>query len=61
MPKFNLFAVTTLFYRPSHQRATAAEAHTRMTRSRAATRRLRAYGAHEPYSNLSPLDLTRRH
>ena len=31
------------------------------TRSRDATRRLRAYNAHEPYVDLGPLDLARRH
>ena len=31
------------------------------TRSRDATRRLRASGAHEPCVDLGPLNLTRRH
>ncbi len=60
MPKLILFAAT-LFSRPSRHRGTAAEAHSELTRSRVATRRLRASNPHEAHFDLGPLYLTRRH
>jgi hypothetical protein len=61
VPKLILAAIAWL-YRPSPLRAGDEHAamHAR-TRSRDATRHLRASGVHEPYFDLSPLDLTRRH
>jgi hypothetical protein len=57
MPKFILAAVVGLFPpRPSR----ADEMHAN-TRSWDATRRLRASKAHDPYVDISPLALTRRH
>ena len=57
MPNFILAAVVGLLPpRPSR----AEQMHLR-TRSRDATRRLRASNDHEPYVDFSPLDLTRRH
>ena len=58
MPNFILAAVVGLLPpRPSW-----AEQKTYLrTRSRDATRRLRASKVHEPYVDFSPLDLTRRH
>ncbi len=58
MPKLILFAAT-LFSRPSHQRA-AVNAHAQMTRSRVATRRLRAFDPHEAWVDRGSLDLGRR-
>ena len=60
MPKLILFAAT-LFSRPPRQRGTASEAHAQMTRSRASTRRQRAFDPHELCADRSPLSLTRRH
>ena len=59
MPKLILFAAT-LFSRPSHQRA-AVDARAQMTRSRVATRRLRAFDPHQAWVDRSPLYLGRRH
>jgi len=57
MPKFILAAVVRLFpLRPSQ----ADQMHLK-TRSRDATRRLRASKVHQPYIDVSPLDLTMRH
>ena len=53
MPKF-IFAAAARFLRPAPTRVTG-------TRGRDATRRLRVHRAHEPYVDLGPLDLTRRH
>jgi hypothetical protein len=61
MPKLILFAAA-LFPRPSSRsRDTAAEAHARMTRSRVASRRLRAFDPHQAWVDRSPLGLTGRH
>ena len=57
MPKI-IFAATVWLFEPRRQRTDDVSAR---TRSRGATRRLRASRAHEPYVDLSPLDLTRRH
>ena len=62
MPKLILAAIAW-FHRPGSS-STADAAHAAMhaaTRSRGATRRLPASGIHEPYVDLSPLDLRRRH
>ena len=57
MPKFTLAAVVGLIPpRPSG----ADQMHAR-TRTRDATRRLRASKVHQLYIDFSPLDLTRRH
>ncbi len=67
MPKLIMATATLLLGRSSSARAAAgghAAAQSAMhdrTRGRDATRRLRASGAHEPYFDLGPLDLTRRH
>ena len=57
MPKI-IFAATVWLFEPRRQRTDDLSA---LTRSRDATRRLRASRAHEPYVDLSPLDLMRRH
>ena len=57
MPKMILATAAWLF-KPAPPRAGV---HLAGTRSRDATRRLRASGAHEPYVDLSPLSLARRH
>ena len=57
VPKF-IFAATVWLFEPRRQRSDDVSAR---TRSRDATRRLRTSRAHEPYVDLSPLDLTRRH
>ena len=57
MPEFILAAVVGLFP-PGSSRVD--QMHLR-TRSRDATRRLRASKVHQPYIDFSPLDLTRRH
>ena len=66
MPKFVLATATLLLGRSSagdaaEGRTAAQDARHARTRGRDATRRLRASGAHEPYFDLGPLDLTRRH
>lgn len=65
MPKFILATAAFLLRRPFPP---AADAHGTMhevmharTRTRDATRRLRASRIHDPYFDLSPLELTRRH
>ena len=61
VPKLILAAVAWL-HKPGTP--SAADAHAgrhAATRSRDATRRLRESGGHEPYFDLSPLDLARRH
>ena len=62
MPKLILAAVAWLHKpgSPSTPDAAHAARHA-ATRGRDATRRLRASGIHEPYVDLSPLDLVRRH
>jgi len=57
MPKL-IFAAAAWLLRPPPPRTSVGLAG---TRGRDATRRLRAYGGHEPYVDLGPLDLTRRH
>jgi hypothetical protein len=61
MPKF-ILTTAALFLSRSLPPAEAAHEmlHAR-TRTREATRRLRASRVHYPYSDLSPLDLSRRH
>ena len=66
MPKFILATAALLLRRSSTSTAEAIseplhEAMHARTRSREATRRLRASAAHDPYVDLSPLDLSRRH
>ena len=61
MPKLILFAAT-LFSGPSRPGGgTAAESHVCMTRSRVASRRLRAFDPHAPWVDRGPLQLSRRH
>ena len=66
MLKFTL-ATAVLRFKRSSMRTVGAihdpvhEAMHARTRSRDATRRLRASSVHDPYVDLSPLDLTRRH
>ncbi len=57
MPQLILAAAW--FLKPTLTRT--ADAHALMTRSRSTTRRLRVSKAYEPYYDLSPLDLRRRH
>jgi hypothetical protein len=62
MPKLILAAAALLLRRPFPP--PGAEAHEAMharTRSRGATRRQRASRMHDPYFDLSPLELTKRH
>ena len=65
MPKLILATAALLLRRPPPPAAAAHDPsyvamHAR-TRTREATRRLRASTIHEPYSELSPLELTKRH
>jgi hypothetical protein len=61
VPKLILVAVARLYGAlPPTRRRPYADIH-EMTRSRDATRRLRASKLYEPYFDLSPLDLWRRH
>jgi hypothetical protein len=68
MPKFILATAALLLRRPfpppatagSHDDAVLDAMHAR-TRTREATRRLRASRIHEPYVDLDPLDLSNRH
>ena len=66
MPKLILATATLLLGRSSAiataggDTAVQSAMHDR-TRSRDATRRLRSSAAHEPYLDLGPLELTRRH
>ena len=68
MPNFILATAALLLRRPfpppatagSHDDAVHDAMHAR-TRTRDATRRLRASRSHEPYVNLGPLDLSKRH
>ena len=57
MPKM-IFAAAAWLFRPAPQRA---DVHLASTRGRDATRRLRASRVHEPYVDLGPLSLERRH
>jgi hypothetical protein len=66
MPKFILATAAVLLRRQfpptddAHDDPLHEAMHAR-TRSRGATRRLRASRVHDPYFDLGPLDLTRRH
>ena len=67
MPNFILATAALLLRRPfppatagSHDEAVHDAMHAR-TRTREATRRLRASRIHEPYVDLGPLDLSKRH
>ncbi len=62
MPKLILAAAALLLGRPfPPPGAGAHEAMHTKTRSRDATRRLRASRIHDPFFDLGPLELTRRH
>ena len=67
MPNFILATAALLLRRPfppatagSHDEAVHEAMHAR-TRTREATRRLRASRIHEPYVDLGPLDLSKRY
>ncbi|MDQ3639763.1 MAG: hypothetical protein M3426_17575 [Actinomycetota bacterium] len=67
MPKLILATATVLLLGRSPSARKAADGHDGVhsalharTRSRDATRRLRASGAYEPYFDLAPLNLARR-
>ena len=61
MPKLILATVALLLGREGPSEATAHEALHARTRSRDATRRLRASRMHDPYFHLSSLGLNKRH
>ena len=62
MSKLILATAPLFLRRPSPPtEETAHEVHHLRTRTRRATRRLRASRVHDPYFDLSPLDLSRRH
>jgi hypothetical protein len=61
MPKFILATVTLFLGRQGPSAATAHDAMHARTRSRDATRRLRASRLHDPYSHLGALGLNQRH
>ena len=61
MPKFILATVALFVGRQEPSGATAHEAMHARTRSRDATRRLRASRAHDPYVHLGALGLNKRH
>ena len=61
MPKFILATVALFLGREGPSVATAHDAMHARTRSRDATRRLRASRAHDPHSHLGALGLNRRH
>ena len=61
MPKVILAAVALLLGRQGPPGADAHDAKHAKTRSRDATRRLRASRAHDPYAHLSSLGLNKRH
>jgi hypothetical protein len=61
MPQFILATAAFILKRQGSPEATAHEALHATTRTRAATRRLRASRMHEPYVDLSPLGLSTRH
>ena len=63
MPKFVLATAALLLRRPSPPPAAAGahDATHARTRTREATRRLRASRIHRPCVDLGPLDLSRRH
>ena len=61
MPKFILATVALFLGRQGPSGATAHNAMHARTRSREATRRLRASHVHDPYLHLGSLGLNRRH
>jgi hypothetical protein len=61
MPKFILVTVALFLGREGPSGATAHDAMHDRTRSRDATRRLRASRTHDPYFHLSSLGLNKRH
>ena len=61
MPKFILATVALFLGRQGPSGATAHDAMHARTRSRDATRRLRASRTHDPYFHLSSLGLNKRH
>ena len=61
MPKIILATVALFLDRQGPPEATAHEAMRARTRTRDATRRLRASRAHDPYYELGALGLNRRH
>jgi hypothetical protein len=61
MPKFILATAALFFGRQGPSGDAAHDAMHARTRSRDATRRLRASRAHDPYSHLGALGLNRRH
>ena len=61
MPKVILATVALFLGRQGLSGATAHDAMHARTRSRDATRRLRASRAHDPYVHLSSLGLNKRH
>ena len=61
MPKLILATAASLLRRSSSPAIDAHEAMYARTRTREATRRLRASRVHDPYFDLSPLELSRRH
>ena len=61
MPQFILATAAFILKRQGSPEATAHEALHATTRTRAATRHLRASRMHDLYVDLSPLGLTKRH
>ena len=61
MPKFILATVALFLGRQGPSGATAPDAMHARTRTRDATRRLRASRVHDPYFNLGALGLNQRH
>ncbi len=61
MPQFILATAAFILERGGPPEATTHEALHATTRTRAATRRLRDARMHDPYVDLSPLGLTKRH
>ena len=62
MPNLIFAAAAASFSKSSRPHTAGARTeHTKLTRSRVATRRLRASNPHEAHFDLGPLDLTRRH
>ena len=61
MPKVILAAVALFVGRQGSSGATAHDAMHARTRSRDATRRLRASRVHDPYSHIGALGLNQRH
>jgi hypothetical protein len=61
MPKFILATVALLVVRQGSSGAAAHDAMHARTRSRDATRRLRASRVHDPYLHLGSLGLNQRH